>query len=38
MKNLKKDAIYLGSPLFLSRAQAKDFKYIIDKVETKFMG
>ena len=38
MKNLKKDVIYLGSPLFLSKAQSKDFKYLIDKVESKLMG
>nr|POE63937.1 putative ribonuclease h protein [Quercus suber] len=38
MKKLKKDAIYLGSPLFLSRARAKDFRHIIDKVETRLTG
>ena len=38
MKSLKKDAIYLGSPLFLSRSPSKDFKYLIDKLETRLMG
>ena len=38
IRKLKKDAIYLGSSLFLSRARAKDFKFIIDKVETRLTG
>jgi len=28
MKSLKQDAMYLGVPLFLSRAPSKDFKYL----------
>nr|POF02844.1 hypothetical protein CFP56_10902 [Quercus suber] len=35
MKRLKKDAVYLGAPLFLSRSPSKDFKYLQDKLEAK---
>lgn len=38
MKSLKKDAIYLGDPLFLSRAPSMDFKFLLDKLETKLIG
>ena len=39
MKSFKKDAIYLGSPMFLSnKSPSKDFKYLIDKLETRLMG
>ena len=38
MKNLKKDAIYLGAPLFLSRSPCKDFTFLIDKLESKLLG
>nr|XP_023921351.1 uncharacterized protein LOC112032807 [Quercus suber] len=38
MKGLKKDAIYLGSPLFRSRAPSKDFKFLQEKLESKLMG
>ena len=37
MKSLKKDAIYLEAPLFLSRAPSKDFKFLLDKLETKLI-
>lgn len=32
------DAIYLGGPLFLSKAPSKDFKFLLDTLETKLMG
>lgn len=38
MKNLKRDAIYLGAPLFLSRAISKDFKYLQERLESMLMG
>nr|POF02849.1 hypothetical protein CFP56_10907 [Quercus suber] len=38
MKRLKKDAVYLGAPLFLSRSPSKDFKYLQDKLEAKLAG
>lgn len=38
MKSLKMDAIYLEAPLFLSKASSKDFKFLLDKLETKLMG
>ena len=38
MKKLKKDAIYLGAPLFLSRSPLKDFKYLEEKLESKLTG
>lgn len=38
MKGLKIDAIYLGSPLFRSRAPSKDFKFLQEKLESKLMG
>lgn len=33
-----KEAIYLGAPLFLTRSPIKDFKFLLDKLETKLMG
>ena len=33
MKSLKQDIVYLGAPLFLSRAPSKDFKFIQDRLE-----
>ena len=38
MKILKKEAIYLGASLFLTRSPTKDFKFLLDKLETKLMG
>lgn len=38
MKILKKEAVYLGAPLFLTRSTTKDFKFLLDKLETKLMG
>ena len=38
MKSLKKDAVYLGAPMFLSRAPSKDFVFLEDKLETKLSG
>ena len=38
MKKLKQDAVYLGAPLFLSKAPSKDFKYLADRLQTKLIG
>lgn len=38
VKCLKKDAVYLGAPMFLSRAPSKDFSFLQDKLEAKLMG
>ena len=38
MKSLKKDAVYLGAPMFLSRAPSKDFVFLEDKLEMKLSG
>ena len=38
MKKLKHDAVYLGTPLFLSKSPSKDFKYLVDKLESKLIG
>ena len=38
MKVLKQDAIYLSTPLFLSRAPSKDFKFIQDQLEAQLTG
>ena len=38
MKRLKKDVVYLGAPLFLSRSPSKDFKFLQDKLEAKLVG
>lgn len=37
IKNLKKDAIYLGAPMFLSKAPYKYFSYFQDKLKAKLM-
>ena len=37
IKNLKRDAIYLGAPLFLSRAPSKDFSFLQNKLEAKLL-
>ena len=36
MKSLKKDSVYLGAPLFMSKAPTKDFKYLQDRCESCF--
>nr|XP_023923954.1 uncharacterized protein LOC112035356 [Quercus suber] len=38
VKSLKKDVVYLGAPMFLSRAPSKDFSFLQDKLEAKLMG
>lgn len=38
MKSLKKDAVYLGAPLFMSRSPSKDFKRLQEKLESKLSG
>ena len=38
MKSLKKDTTYLGAPLLLSRAPARDFSYLQSKLEAKLTG
>ena len=38
MKRLKKDAVYLGAPMFLSRSPSKDFKFLQDKLLAKLIG
>lgn len=38
VKSLKKDAVYLGALVFLSRAPSKDFSFLQDKLEAKLMG
>ena len=38
IKKLKKEAVYLGAPMFLSKAPSKDFSYLQDKLEAKLMG
>ena len=35
MKRLRKDAPYLGAPMFLSKSPSKDFKFLQDKLESK---
>ena len=35
VKNLKKEAVYLGAPMFMSRAPSKDFAFLEDKIEAK---
>lgn len=37
MRSLKKDAIYLGSPIFLTKARTKYFRYLIERVESKLV-
>jgi hypothetical protein len=36
-KKLPIDAFYLGTPIFFSRSKTKDFKYLIDIIESKLM-
>ena len=38
MKSLKKDVVYLGAPLFLTRSPSKDFKFLQEKLESKLAG
>ena len=38
MRSLKNDTTYLGAPLLLSRAPAKDFSYLQSKLEAKLTG
>ena len=38
VRNLKKEAVYLEAPMFLSRAPSKDFAYLEDKIEAKLAG
>lgn len=38
MKSLKKDSVYLGAPLFMSKTPTKDFKYLQDRLETRLRG
>ena len=38
MKSLKTDFVYLGAPLFLTKAPAKDFKFLQERLEAKLKG
>lgn len=38
MKGLKKDFIYLGAPMFLSRSPSKDFRFLQNKLEARLSG
>jgi len=38
VKSLKKDAVYLGVPMFLSKAPSKDFAFLQGKLEAKLTG
>ena len=38
VKNLKKDVVYLGAPMFRSRAPVKDFAFLEEKIEAKHRG
>lgn len=38
MKSLKKEAVYLGAPLFLSRSHTRYFNFLLDKLEAKLTG
>ena len=38
MKSLKMDSVYLGAPLFLTKAPAKDFKFLQERLEAKLKG
>ncbi|XP_075636763.1 uncharacterized protein LOC142609000 [Castanea sativa] len=35
MKSLKTKSVYLGAPLFLTKAPAKDFKFLQERLEAK---
>ncbi len=38
MKKLPLDAFYLGTPIFSSKSKSKDFKYLIEKLESRLKG
>ena len=38
MKSLKTDSVYLGAPLFLNKAPAKDFKFLQERLKAKLNG
>lgn len=38
VRKLKRDAVYLGAPMFLSKARSKDFAFLQDKLEAKLTG
>ena len=38
MKSLKTNSAYLGAPLFLTKAPAKDFKFLQERLEAKLNG
>ena len=38
MKSLKTDSVYLGAPLFLTKAPTKDFKFLQKRLEAKLNG
>ena len=38
MKKLPLDAFYLGTPLFSSKCRTKDFRYLIERIESGFQG
>ena len=38
MKKLGLDAFYLGNPVFSSQSKVKDFKYLIDDLDSKLKG
>ena len=38
MKSLKTDSVYLGAPLFLTKAPTKDFKFLQERLEAKLNG
>lgn len=38
VKSLKKNVVYLGAAMFLSRAPSNDFSFLQDKLEAKLIG
>jgi hypothetical protein len=38
MKKLPLDAFYRVTPIFSSRSKTRDFKYLIDRIESKLIG
>uniref|UniRef100_A0A2N9FGJ6 CCHC-type domain-containing protein n=1 Tax=Fagus sylvatica TaxID=28930 RepID=A0A2N9FGJ6_FAGSY len=38
VKKLPLDAFYLGTPMFFSRNRTRDYKYLIDRIDSKLMG
>ncbi len=38
IKGLDQDAEYLRAPMFLSRSQTKDFRFLQERLETKLKG